>query len=274
MPLVFKLVGYTADKKHYEIKDPFNGPINLKLLAELYKVWGLTDDEITNIKFITDSEQIKNPEKCFLVKEDEDRVIFVFTSNVTIRHKLHEIFIREGSEVQMANRSATSNVTSSQYTYAQATSATEAPVYYAQPANPDPEITTPVTQVVKPDPIPVLTPEVVDMMNVKSVSLFADTDFRNLISIFTRKPELYAVFAKYVQNGTVMEESLSPIVTVDMLEDDVLTKYKKSCQEIKNLGIGFSDDVIMSKLIKYSGHMNLTLRSLLCESSTQTVQST
>ncbi len=270
MPLVFKLVGYTADKKHYEIKDPFNGPINLKLLAELYKVWGLTDDEITNIKFITDSEQIKNPEKCFLVKEDEDRVIFVFTSNVTIRHKLHEIFIREGSEVQIANRTATSTVTSSSYT--QSSSTNEGPVYCAQPANPDPEITTPVTQVVKPDPIPVLTPEVVDMMNVKSVSLFADADFRNLISIFTRKPELFAVFAKYVQNGTVIEESLSPTVTVDMLEDDILTKYKKSCQEIKNLGIGFSDEVIMSRLIKYSGHMNLTLRSLLCESTIQTTQ--
>ena len=69
MPLVFKLVGYTADKKHYEIKDPFNGPINLKLLFELYKVWGLTDEEISNIKFITDSEQIKNSEKSFLVKD-------------------------------------------------------------------------------------------------------------------------------------------------------------------------------------------------------------
>ena len=255
MPLVFKLVGYTADKKHYEIKDPFNGPINLKLLFELYKVWGLTEEEIGNIKFITDSEQIKNPEKSFLVKDDEDRVIFVFTSNATIRQKLHEIFIREGNEVQIGTKQTNSP----------STTIHEAPVVYAQPVNPDPEICTPITQVVKPDPIPVLAQEVVDTMNVKSVSLFADQDFRNLISIYMRKPELFAIVAKYVQNGNVIEESLGPTLTPDMLADDVLANYKKLCQEVKNLGIAYPDDVIMSRLIKYSGHLNLTVRSLLCE---------
>ncbi len=258
MPIVFKLVGYTADKKHYEIKDSFNGPINLKLLYELYEVWGLTKEEISNIKFITDSEQIKNPEKSFLVKEDEDRVIFVFTSNVTIRQKLHEIFIREGSEVQISHKANTNESTSETTT-----------VTYTQPANPDPEICTPVTQVVKPDPIPVLTSEVIDTMNAKSVSLFADPDFRNLISIYMRKPDLFSVMAKYVQNGNVIPESLGPVQTVQMLSDDVLFNYKKSCQEIKNLGINYPDDVIMSRLIKYSGHLNLTLRSLLCETATE-----
>ena len=256
MPLVFTLVGYTADKKHYEIKDPFSGPINLKLLFELYKVWGLSDDEIGNIKFITDSEQIKNPEKSFNVKDDEDRVIFVFTSNSTIRQKLHEIFIREGNEVQIGTKTNTTGTTYS---------VSETPVAYAQPATPDSEICTPITQVVKPDPIPVLTQEVVDTMNVKSVSLFADQDFKNLISIYMRKPELFSVVAKYVQNGNVIEESLGPAITSDMLSDVVLLNYQKLCQEIKNLGITCSDDVIMSRLIKYSGHLNLTVRSLLCD---------
>ncbi len=259
MPLVFKLVGYTADKKHYEIKDPFNGPINLKLLFELYKVWGLTDEEISNIKFITDSEQIKNPEKSFLVKDDEDRVIFVFTSNATIRQKLHEIFIREGSEVQIGTKASTTPTT----TYSNYTN--ETPVAYAQPANPDPEICTPITQIAKPDPIPVLTQEVIDTMNVKSVSLFADEDFKHLISIYMRKPDLFSVLAKYVQNGNVIEESLGPVQTPDMLADEVLANYKKLCQEIKNLGItSYPDEVIMEKLIKYSGHLNLTVRALLC----------
>ncbi len=265
MPLVFKLVGYTADKKHYEIKDPFNGPINLKLLFELYKVWGLTDEEISNIKFITDSEQIKNPEKSFLVKDDEDRVIFVFTSNATIRQKLHEIFIREGSEVQIGTKTST-NTTTPTSTTTYSNYSHEAPVAYAQPANPDPEICTPITQVVKPDPVPVLTQEVIDTMNVKSVSLFADEDFKHLISIYMRKPDLFSVLAKYVQNGNVIEESLGPVQTPDMLDDGVLANYKKLCQEIKNLGITtYSDEVIMEKLIKYSGHLNLTVRALLCE---------
>jgi hypothetical protein len=252
MPLVFKLVGYTADRKHYEIRDSFNGPINLKLLYELYKVWGLTEDEISNIKFITESEQIKNPEKTFLVKDDEDRIIFVFTSNASIREKLHKIFVKEGIEVQIVK------ATSSEPVH-------EIPIVYAQPTSPDPEICTQVTQVVKQDPIPILTPDVIDTMNVKSVSLFADPDFKNLISIYLRKPELFSVIAKYVQTGNVIEESLGPIVTVDMLEDSVLTNYKTLCTHIKNLGINYPDDVIMSRLIKYSGHLNLSVRSLLCE---------
>lgn len=256
MPLVFKLVGYTADKKHYEIKDQFNGPINLKLLYELFKVWGLTEEEMSNIKFITESEQIKNPEKSFLVKDDEDRVIFVFTSNTTIRQKLHEIFIKEGTEVQIINKASTTGVT--EYIY-------ETPTVYAQPVNPDPEICTPVTQVEKHDPIPVLTSELIDTMNKKSVSLFADPDFKNLISIYMRNPELFSVIAKYVQHGNVIEESLGPVVTPDMLSNEVLTNYKSLCLYIKNLGINYSDEVIMTRLIKYSGHLNLTVRSLLCE---------
>ena len=184
----------------------------------------------------------------------------MFTSNTTIRQKLHEIFIREGNEVQISNRVTTTESTN------------KSTVHYTQPTNPvnpDPEICTQVTQVVKPDPIPVLTGEIIDLMNTKSVSLFADSDFRNLISIYLRKPELFSIMAKYVQNGNVIEESLGPVVTVDMLSDDVLANYKKSCQEIKNLGINYSDDVIMTRLIKYSGHLNLTVRSLLCGSTVE-----
>lgn len=256
MPLVFKLVGYTADKKQYEIKDNFNGPINLKLLYELYKVWGLTEEEISSIKFITESEQIKNPDKSFLVKDDEDRVIFVFTSNTIIRQKLNEIFVKEGNEIQIISKASVLEAKESMR---------ESQVVFAQPVNPDPEICTPVTQVVKHDPIPVLTSELIDTMNVKSVSLFADPDFKNLISIYMRKPELFSVLAKYVQNGNVIEESLGPVITPDMLTGDVLTNYKTLCHTIKNLGINYSNDVIMARLIKYSGHLNLTVRSLLCE---------
>lgn len=250
MPLVFKLVGYTADKKHYEIKDPFNGPINLKLLYELYKVWGLDEEEIENIKFITDSEQIKNPDKNFLVKDDEDRVIFVFTSVLTIRQKLHDIFIKEGTEVQIPSQTGSSdNVTEVQVTMV------------------DPQICKPLTQIVIPDSIPQLTSELIDMMNIKSVSLFADQDFKNLISIYLRNPELFGIFAKYVQNGDVIEESLIPVKTWNMLSDEELINFNVLCTKVKNLGIQMPDEVIINRLIKYSGHLNLTVRSLLCETT-------
>ena len=76
--------------------------------------------------------------------------------------------------------------------------------------------------------------------------------------------------AKYVQNGNVIQESLGLIQSVEMLSDDILSKYKMLCIEIKNLGINVSDEVIIERLIKYSGHLNLTVRSLLCELSTLT----
>ena len=80
MPIKFKLVGQTTNKKYYEITDDFAGPINLNLLQDLFKFHGLSAEDIEKIRFITDSEQIKNSEKSYMVKPDEDRGIFVFTS--------------------------------------------------------------------------------------------------------------------------------------------------------------------------------------------------
>ena len=71
---------------------------------DLDKAFGISDAKCTRLYDLINSNkmivylpenQIKNPEKSFLVKDDEDRVIFVFTSNTLIRQKLHEIFIKE-----------------------------------------------------------------------------------------------------------------------------------------------------------------------------------
>ena len=52
MPIVLKLVGFTQDHKSYQIKDKFTGPINLRLLHELFIHWNLTTDDIEKIKFV------------------------------------------------------------------------------------------------------------------------------------------------------------------------------------------------------------------------------
>ena len=80
MPIKFKLVGQTNNNKYYEIIDNFEGEINLNLLQDLFKFHGLDSNDIEKIRFITDSEQIKNSEKCYTVKANEDRGIFVFTA--------------------------------------------------------------------------------------------------------------------------------------------------------------------------------------------------
>jgi hypothetical protein len=258
MPLVLKLIGQFQGRKTYEIRDSFEGPVNIKLLIELFTFWGLSPEEIEKIKFITDSEQIKNPEKSFLVKADEDRVIFVFTSDTELRNKLAGIFMKEGHEISQPGDSKSEEshtVSSTQSVGSQ---------QIVQPVFPDPEICKPIT-IKAPEPVPKLTSELIDLMNVKSVSLFADHDFKSLISIYLRRPELFGTMAQYVQNGNVLEESLAQIKNISELTDEEMVHYQSLADKINHLEIGVTNEVIINKLIKFSGHLNLALRSILCD---------
>ena len=256
MPLVLKLIGQFQGRKTYEIRDSFEGPVNIKLLVELFTFWGLSSDEIDGIKFITDSEQIKNPEKSFPVRADEDRIIFVFTSDIELRIKLVEIFIKQGHE-----NSQTKDSNSEEE---QSTSQTFSSKQFVQPVFPDPEICKPLT-IKEPDPAPKLTGELIDLMNIKSVSLFADQDFKYLISIYLRRPELFGIMAQYVQNGNILEESLGHVKTIDELTDEEMAHYQSLADKINHLEIGVTNEEIINKLIKFSGHLNLTLRYILCD---------
>jgi hypothetical protein len=249
MPLVLKLVGFSQDNKSYQIKDKFTGPFNLKLLHELFIHWNLTTDDIDKIKFITDSEQIKNPDKTFEIKEDEERLIFIFTSDRDVRTKLLNIFSSQGTEVNKDFK------------------LDESPKPTLRLENADSEICKPLTQK-KLDPIQQLTPDIIDLMNVKSVSLFSDPDFKNLISIYLRKPELFSTLSQYIQSGNVIEESLIPQKTIDQLTSDELEYYQQLADKLKHLELGVSKEVLINRLIFFSGHLNLTVRSILCESVT------
>jgi len=244
MPLILKLVGYYVDNKHYEIKYPFSGFVNANLLHELFKVRGISEDNINQIKLITESEFMHNLDKCYPVNDVEGRVIFIFTSNTVLRQQLYDIFIKE-------------DLTNSQTLEIQQN---------IPEIKPEPEICQPLTQIINPDIIPILTPEIINNINIKTVSLFYDPDFKKLIDIYIRRPELFSTLAKYVQHGTVIEESLEPVKTIEMLSETELQQYIFLCDQIKNLGINLPDNVIIAKLLKFSGHLNLTVRSLLCES--------
>lgn len=264
MPLVLKLVGFTQDNKYYQIKDPFEGPINLKLLHELFMHWNLSAEEIDKIKFITDSEQIKNSDKSFDIRSDEDRLIFVFTSDKDVRTKLLTIFMKEGSEIEKIQKS--SEVVSGIQTYQESNHESKH-VSKQELSNPDPEICKPIT-IKQPDTIPQLTSELIEVMNVKSVSLFSDPDFRNLVGIYMRKPELFGTLSQYIQNGNVIEESLMTIKTIDQLTNDELEYYNGLAEKLKHLELGVSNEILVNRLIKFSGHLNLTVRSILCEKAT------
>lgn len=247
MPLIFKLVGFTHNNKFYEIVNQYEGQLKYELLQQTFYHLGLTTDEINNIKFIIDSEQIKDPHKVYNIVATETKTIFVFTTNNEIKRKLQEIFIKIGQLIEKHNSSTSSTDSAS-------ASSTDS-------ASSDTDILQPLVNEDKPKLE--LTDEIIENMNQKTVALFSDSDFRSLISIYLRKPELFNTLSQYVQSGNIVEKSLTIEKEYKDLNEGEIIKYNELLQKIKQLNLDVSDDIIMNKLIKYSGHLNLTLRAIL-----------
>jgi hypothetical protein len=241
MPIVLKLVGFNQHNQSYQIEDTFFGMMNLTILQGLFGIWGLDDEELSKVKFIINTEQINNIHQNFEIKENEEKTIFVFTSDTHVRFKLFDIFKKQIESLKAD---------------------------FDSDSKPEPKssinINKPITQS-QPDTTPKLTQELIDVMNVKSVSLFADKDFKNLISVYLTRPDLFNTFAQYVQNGNIVQESLLPSITKETLTNAELTRYLTLVDKIDNLDTGVNRDQIFEQLIKYSGHLNLTLRAILCE---------
>ena len=249
MPIKFKLVGQTTNKKYYEITDDFTGPVNLNLLQDLFKFHGVSSEEIEKIRFITDSEQIKTSDKSYNVKPDEDRGIFVFTSEPEIRNKLQDIFMKNGKEVDVQQQK------SPQQTPSQPG---------AQPAS------QPVVQVEQFQPLsikesvePVMTPEIIETMNKRTLELFSQPDFKILLNIFLTNPGIIRDFSKYVQHSDIVSNSKE--ANWDELSAEKQTEYNMLADNLEKYHLGKPRELLLSRLVKYSGHLNLTLRSILSE---------
>lgn len=251
MPLLFKLIGQFKDNKSYQIRDNFEGLVTLNLLEEYFGFLGVNQDELSRVKFIT--EQIKNRETVYSVKSNEERTIFIFTSDIQLRNKLADIFMKEGfnEDKQLApkiNTTQTSNVNQKLV---------------------DSNICKPLKDESTEEKLelilPKLTNETIKTINSKSVSLFLDADFKSLISIYRRRPELFSTLAKFVQNGDIVETSKLPATSLSDLDESEWTYYRNLADKINDLGLDIPYGTIVRRLIRYSGHLNLTLRSLLCD---------
>jgi hypothetical protein len=242
MPLVFKLVTNTSiDNTLYQLKDAYEGVLNLELLNELLIFWGFNINEISSIKFIIDSEQIKDPNMNYLITKNEDKIIYVFTNDINLRNKFQTIFTK--TEINTISKVETTlEIIENQ-------------------CNETKDCKSEISENDK--IIPELSPEIINSMNLKTIELFNDNDFRNLLSIYLRKPELYNTLLRYIQNNDIIEASLYK--KPKEISRDEVDEYTKLINELKKLELGFDDNVIMDKLIKYSGHLNLTLRGLILD---------
>lgn len=95
--------------------------------------------------------------------------------------------------------------------------------------------------------------DILNNINEETIILFKDNDFKVLLNIYKRRPELFQILLQYTYSGDV-------ICNIEKTDD-----YSSQLEIIKELNLNISDDLILEKLIKYGGHLNLTLRSLLCE---------
>lgn len=109
---------------------------------------------------------------------------------------------------------------------------------------------------------PKMTDSIIENQNKLTIKLFEDPDFRTLIKIYQSKPELFNILLQYTQSGDIIEDK-PQIYNISDLSEKERLKYNEMLLFIKSLKLNISDDEIMQQLIKYKGHLNLTLRTIL-----------
>lgn len=235
MPIIIKLIGFSVNKKYFEIKDSYYGDLNLDSIQTLFTTLGLTHEEVQEVKFIIDSEQIKDINKKYYINPDKEHNIFVFVFNQDIKEKLEDIFTTHGTESSTSDKDS----------------------------EPDDEICQPITQTEREHPI--MTQQIIDTMNEQTLTLFSDQDFITLLNIYRKKPELFNLLSNYIQNNDIIMETLVNDKTIDQISDQEKEYYTNLSIKIMDIGINIPQEIIIEKLIKFSGHLNLTIRSIFNE---------
>jgi hypothetical protein len=261
MPLTLKLVGKTSDNKQLQIKDNFIGTINLNLLQGLFKFFGINEEDLSQIKFIINADEIKDSTQSYTINVDEEKTIFVFTRNSDIRDRLIFVFTKNGSEITNTNADPGSTTMSTTMTMTTSMSTTEV----SETKVMDPDIVKPMVVQSPKKKDDELTDEIVHAMNLKAMQLYSDPDFKTLLRIYQTKPDMFTTLLQYVQNGDMFEQSLVNVKTINDLSVEELAKYESIADQLAPLGLNISRELLINKLIKYNGHMNLTVRSIFCE---------
>ena len=238
MSIIFKLINNNI---LYELKDSYEGIINIEILNELFISWNFSNNDINNIKYIVDTEnntdlynhmklyydnneEIKNyyitESFNYIIKNNDNIIIYIVVRDTNIIIKLLEIFDDINKPININNDIEDQHVI-------------------------DSSIDNRINDI--------------NSINIKSIELFNDIDFKNLLNIYIRRPELYSLLLQYIQNADISENR-----NIDeILSPEKLNYYNNLIIIIKKLGLDYNEDIIMKKLIKYNGHLNLTIRSLL-----------
>lgn len=234
MSITYKLVG-----SQLQIRKEFEGFFNYNTLYHDAMQIGIDKEDFQKIKFITESEQIKDNDKIFQVDKDNERIIHVFSPDKSITDKLRDSFLTHGSLKEQSSSHTNSKKEDTQYVEI------------------DEEITKPIT-VVKKEAVQI-TNEIIETMNKKFVSLIEDPDFLALNSIYIRRPDMFKVFSQFVQHGTIIQESAFP--SKEHSEEEIQTFIELA----KNIPDIVPHEIKMKHIIKHNGHLNLAFRSIMTD---------
>lgn len=231
MPLTIKLIGTP-----FEIKSGYCGNVELSNLVKIFLDKEMTIDEIRTMKFIHNLDQI-NENTSVLVLPNTDEQFHVFSDVPEIKQKLCLIFI---SLQNSSNRQSQENTNQNNG-------------YYQKPEE---QITSPV---VDEEPAVVITMENIGATNLKTLELFQNKDFKNLVSIYYSNPSIIKTFMSFITNGNIVELPFSQ----DIPQQNEM-ELSKNIQYFRGLGITTDNENIVKALQMFKGHLNLTLRYLLC----------
>ena len=254
MPITFKLVG-NVKSKVLEIKRDMIGIVKLSSMVSMFEIYGIPSESFEHIRFVAESETLKNDSKFFQVSNDNNLIVFVFTANKEVKEKLIEVFLKNATNLEDIP-TATIVETQSRPLIGTVSDSNNLSRANRDNGPVDEELTKPVVDKVQEEITPELSQEVIDGVNEKTAKLFENTDFKHLVRIYYSNPDVIKTFLSFVSHGDIAKMTI-PTMTEEK-------NYSSEIGLLKSLGICESEEVIGQILHTFNGHLNLSLRVLLC----------
>jgi hypothetical protein len=249
MPVIFKLVG-GINSKVLEIRRDMVGVLRLSNITAIFEIYGLSSDELENVRFVAHNETIKTNDKVFNVSSDDNFVVFVFSAVKEVKEKLIIIFSQNATN---KDDESVPVLTQTRPLIGTIQDSTTLNKFTKVDEKPDEEMTHPI-DAEENNIEPVLDDAIVAEINIQSAKLFENEDFKHLVRIYYTNQDVMKKFFSFINNGD--------IVKIEIPQDSS-KQYEEEIQILKSLGITETNEQIKQCLIAFNGHLNLTLRALL-----------